>query len=680
MTKKTTNSSNLQGAHDPVQPGRGPYRRLSVVGRGHGKHRQWSVLNMKTSRTKRERQRERAKPEPFAIDADNIPKELTKLRRWVVWRWVWKKTKWDKPPCDPNTGSPVSATDKANWLTFRQAYRSYRNGDVDGIGIVLGLLGDGRILSGVDLDDVYDPTGDRVTADAALLIRKLSTYTEVSPSETGVKCFTFGSFPEGRRQYGNVEVYDGGRYFTVTGRRYKDSRDKVRRCPNALREVYYSVFGTNGALGHIKAKSPKQDIATAREALAALDQAMAEEHETWIQVGMALHSVSDSLLEDWDKWSRICEAKYNEGECERRWRSFGRRTGQIFTLRSLCHWAIENGHTFGGEPEADSGELSLRLVPYSQIEPEEITWLWENRIPRGKVTILSGDPGVGKSWMYCDLAATVSRGGTFPDGAKVDRGSVIILSAEDGIADTIRVRLDLQRARVRQIFHFELQDEDGAPAYFHLEDDLGVVERMCHQLPDLSLLILDPITAFLGSIDQNAVGDVRRVFAKLKPITENHNLAVVGISHFSKRDGRSAALMTIGSGAFVAAARYNWVLMRAPEVSDRRLFLWGKGNLGPEQTGLSFRITDDGLVWGEAVAVSADDMVRRSKVTELDRGIAFLTKILGGGPRPYPQIRQQSQLHSISTRTLKRAKQELGVISYKKDGHNKWWWKLEEGK
>lgn len=184
------------------------------------------------------------------------------------------------------------------------------------------------------------------------------------------------------------------------------------------------------------------------------------------------------------------------------------------------------------EPEEADDELIL--VRMADVEPKPIVWLWPNRIPLGKITIFAGDPGLGKSFVTTDIAARVSQGSVWPgdDAGSDEPGSVLLLSAEDDPADTIRPRLDSAGANPALIFTIPGKRlPDGSLDPFNLASDLSRLERRIQQLGNVRLIIIDPVTAYLGETDDHKNGAIRSLMAPLSDLAARNNLAVVLVTH-----------------------------------------------------------------------------------------------------------------------------------------------------
>lgn len=292
------------------------------------------------------------KPARMPILEQSIPDQLAVLDRWLGWDWRWGRDKWDKPPVNVR-GGDGSSTDPATWTDLPTALAAAEAEEIDGIGIALGEVVDGLVLSGIDVDDCRDPETGELSDDARVIIAKCPGYWEASPSGTGIKGLFWGVKPPGGCSRGNFEIYSAGRYFTVTGHVLPGGESRITDGDNALAWFHATYIATHPTASQSNgAANPARDLDLARSALAALRPSRADDYGDWLAVGMALHSVDDSLLTDWDAWSRQ-SPKFSDGECSRKWATF-QRAG--ISLGSLIHWAREDGWTMpetrgpGGSP------------------------------------------------------------------------------------------------------------------------------------------------------------------------------------------------------------------------------------------------------------------------------------------------------------------------------------------
>ncbi len=217
-------------------------------------------------------------------------------------------------------------------------------------------------------------------------------------------------------------------------------------------------------------------------------------------------------------------------------------------------------------------------TPLSDIEAEQVEWLWDQRIAIGKLNILAGDPGLGKSFVTLDIAARVSAATDFPDRSCCTRGSVLLITAEDGIADTVRPRLDAQGADAARIHHLTIRAGDSE-RQFNLEVHLNALRQKLRELGDVRMVIIDPLTAYLGDTDPNKDARVRALLTPLAALAAEMRVAIVAIMHLNKAAVLDIIYRVTGSVAFIAQARTAWAVVEDPGKSGRRLFLKLKNNL-----------------------------------------------------------------------------------------------------
>jgi putative DNA primase/helicase len=243
-------------------------------------------------------------------------------------------------------------------------------------------------------------------------------------------------------------------------------------------------------------------------------------------------------------------------------------------------------------------ESRLVVKCAADIKPEKIDWLWEERLPLGKCVLVAGEGGLGKSMLLAWIAATVSRGKEWPCGEVQSRhGSVVVLSAEDDAADTIIPRLIAADADCKKIQILEAvrSEDDEGHRCFNLQLDLPELERKIAELGDTALVIIDPITSYLGKVDSHKNAELRSVLEPLGKMAARQHVTVVANTHLSKATGGNANSRVIGSVAFVNHARAAFIVTADPDDSGKRLFLPSKTNLGKPRDGLAYRIADTAL-------------------------------------------------------------------------------------
>lgn len=346
----------------------------------------------------------------------------------------------------------------------------------------------------------------------------------------------------------------------------------------------------------------------------------------------------------------------------------------------------------------DKAELFTAAKPgavlrcFSDIVPKALRWLWPGRIPLGKLTLLIGDPGLGKSLLTADIASRITRGAFFPDTATCESGSVIFLSAEDDPADTIRPRLDAAGADVSRVHTLEavrVQLTDGSLTEkpFNLETDVAALEEAVREHPGVRLIVIDPISAYLGGVDSHSNAEVRGVLARLATLAAHYNVAVLCVTHLRKSAG-AAVYRAVASIAFTAAARAVWAVAPDPEDVDRRLLLAVKQNLSANPGGLAFRIemTHNNvarLAWETGtVALAANYVLGNVDVqqgqNERREAKEWLQDFLADGPVAVKKIQDEAKAAGLSWMTVRRAKEALAVAASKSGYQGKWEWRLED--
>jgi RecA-family ATPase len=215
---------------------------------------------------------------------------------------------------------------------------------------------------------------------------------------------------------------------------------------------------------------------------------------------------------------------------------------------------------------AGDAAMSLAVITADRIEPQELTWFWPNRIPAGMYSFIVGDPGAGKSFLSCYLAAVATTGGVWADGAPID---VLMFVSEDHLAKTLVQRLtacgaDLSRVSVCQW----VQTADAVQVPFVIQENIRLLEAYLNAHPRCKLATLDPITGYLGDANQNSQADVRQALLPVKELAERHEVTVIGFSHLNKKIDLQMQHRSIGSVAFNAVPRAVWGVFAMDETND----------------------------------------------------------------------------------------------------------------
>jgi hypothetical protein len=328
----------------------------------------------------------------------------------------------------------------------------------------------------------------------------------------------------------------------------------------------------------------------------------------------------------------------------------------------------------------------------SRIAMRPVTWLWPGRIALRKLTILSGEMGTGKSQLALAIAAAVTTGASWTcSDTNAPTGRVLLLSAEDDSDDTLVPRLVAAGADIERVRIIEGVHDTGRRRALDLSADLDRLEDEVIEMGDVRLMIIDPVTSYLGRTDHYRATEVRNVLEPLRMLASDYQLAVLALAHPPKSGGLAALHRILGSQAFGALARSVHVLTRDPDSDDehRRLLLPAKANLASLGTGLALRleqtIVTDGILasrvaWtGEEIARSADDVLRSLDGGGDDRAARedaaeLLRAELGDGERPVTELKEAARAAGISWGTVRRAQANLRIKPYQRE--RQWCWRL----
>jgi hypothetical protein len=353
--------------------------------------------------------------------------------------------------------------------------------------------------------------------------------------------------------------------------------------------------------------------------------------------------------------------------------------------------------------------ISLRA---SDIEPERLEWVWPGRIAKGKLVLIGGPPGLGKSQLTAFISATISTGGAWPCGeGHAPQGSVLFLSAEDGIADTIVPRLIAAGADRSHVEIVEaVTNPDGkSRKTFSLRTDVALLEAKAKEIGDVRLIVIDPISAYMGGADGNGNVATREALEPIANMANKLGIAVLAVTHLNKGgDGHQNALNRFaGSIAFVAAARSAFAVIEDSEDETRRLLLQAKNNLSQKCKGLAFRLeqrevangilSSNVMFEGEHVERSIDEALSASEgrggTGDSSSGLAheaaeFLKVVLAAGPADVLEIEAEARAagllaegKSVSQSKPFRSARKMLNVQIEKVGFNsgaKWQWRLPE--
>ena len=349
-------------------------------------------------------------------------------------------------------------------------------------------------------------------------------------------------------------------------------------------------------------------------------------------------------------------------------------------------------------PEQEPPPRGVVLACGADLTPMPVCWLWDGWLALGKLHILAGAPGQGKTTIALALAAAITVGGRWPDGTRAPLGNVLVWSGEDDAADTLLPRLIAAGGeRSRCYFIQGTRQADGSLRPFDPAHDLGALQEAIAAIGGVSLLVIDPVvSAVTGDSHKNT--EVRRAMQPLVDLAAATNCAVLGITHFAKGgQGTDPAQRVVGSVAFTAVARVVLVAAKVKaeagedgEQEDRRILARSKSNIGPddggheyglEQTEVLGGIQASRIAWGKAVQGSARELLTdpTEEPDESNDAAGFLRGLLSDGPMPAKAIFKDADEAGYSRDTVKRASLKMGIEKRKTGMNGGWLWALPDG-
>jgi putative DNA primase/helicase len=361
-------------------------------------------------------------------------------------------------------------------------------------------------------------------------------------------------------------------------------------------------------------------------------------------------------------------------------------------LRDVFDHALKmNGHD-----RVDPAPLpspSVEILPATAFTVEPIRWIWDGWLARGKLHLLAGAPGTGKTTIGISTAATITTGRRWPDGSNAEQGDVLIWTGEDGIADTLLPRFLAAGGDPSRVHFVNSMQERGKSRPFDPATDMPKLVEAARKLPELKMVILDPVVAAVSG-DSHKNTETRRGLQPVVDLADQLDCAVLGITHLSKNTGGREPLERVaGSIAFGAVARVVLATVKPADTEAPRRLVRAKSNLGPDTGGFEYTLFgvpvpghDFGaqrVDWGEALEGSARELMAVEKADDEEDALAeaeaFLTDLLGSGPLPTKEIKTAADAHGHTWRTVRRAKDQLGITATKAANagfSSGWQWQL----
>ncbi len=351
-----------------------------------------------------------------------------------------------------------------------------------------------------------------------------------------------------------------------------------------------------------------------------------------------------------------------------------------------------------GGKAAKAVRSKAHLVRVSDIEPEELDWLFPEVVPLGTVTLIAGDPGASKSTIARSMATAVSLGAPWGGMAGADRkpGSVVILTAEENLGNHVRPRLEAAGADLERIHVLKtIELPCGRLAQFSLTRDIEPLDEAVKKIGDVRLIVIDPVGHYTGSADEAKTSDVREAMGPLIKLAENNRLAVVLIAHLNKGQGTSVLYRVSGNISFAAVSRMVWFVSRHPGDKSKRVMTFVKGNVGdgtdPQGFAMSMHngvlcVDADRVEWNadEVNKLLVDQLAKHVRIgtrgpapTGVERAKEIIGALIAKAPCMQSAAVDSGMAQGLSESTVKKALKELlklGKVERFRSPENKRWW------
>ena len=302
----------------------------------------------------------------------------------------------------------------------------------------------------------------------------------------------------------------------------------------------------------------------------------------------------------------------------------------------------------------------------SDVQPEQVRWLWQGRIPLGKITVIDGDPGLGKSLITLDLASRVSRGGQMPDGTPGPQGGVVLASGEDGLADTVRPRLEATDADLTRIVDITITVQEKGQL-LKIPDDLAQLDQAILRV-DAVLVVIDPVYSFLNQkVNTDKDAQIRQALTQLAKLAERLRVAIVLVRHLNKADEKKALYRGGGSMGLIGLAR-SGLLVAKSRKSQGNVLASLKCNLAARPPALVFKIEakKEGVPlidWLGEGTETADELTLQFRTSKTQEAVVFVTDALSKEALASSALEAMAAQAGIASKTYQRARKVAGVES-----------------
>lgn len=522
------------------------------------------------------------------------------------------------------------------------------------LGFALGPDGTGGHWQGIDLDKIVDNQ-------LADLANAVPGYVEMSPSGTGAHAIGYGRHFVTLGSNGTgIEAYAAGRYFTVTERLIRDSG---LICLAAHVEQVLAPRHGAGRATSVSTEQVSVDPKTVTELRSALLHMRSDDYDVWYRMGLALKELGDTGRGLWMDWSATSD-KFDAKKAAKKWDGFAPRdTGHraVFAEAQKHGWV--NPASNAAQPDAVTIDLSApagrKLVgrSLSGVKMRAIEWLWTGWIPKGYITLFAGETGAGKSTVLGDVTARITTGKPWPGEYECPDAwrtpeRVLWLGSEDSIEEMTVPRLMACGANLDNVIEIQGVTQQGKRNTFSMQDDLEAVSEWLQSaraegLP-FAMLVIDPVTSYLPGqklrkVDLTDAGQLRTILEPWLRLAQEHNVAIVCVTHFAKDTSRTMLHRVMGSAAFAQTCRSLCAVIEPPSTEDyepgphEKAMIQVKVNL-PEHPGGAWKFSTEKVTVGTDERNGKPITATRPNWDELD--VALTPKTAVGPPRG-PKSKQE---------------------------------------
>ncbi|MEI7604288.1 MAG: AAA family ATPase [bacterium] len=652
------------------------------------------------------KQEEPQKPTALKVIPENIPDSLKIHPSWGLWKYQQRGSKWTKPPYQLS-GKMAGVDDKNSWTTYENALEAYSTGEYDGIGFMFSKESN---VMGIDIDNCRNPETGEVKQFIKNLLKNIPTYIEVSPSGKGLHILAFGRLPSGERKK-NIEdemvfeMYDEGRYFTISGVRYDDNDSDLSDCTERFSEIHDQIFKKQSKVDDkYQSLSPnvldftKNNFNIVENEDDKIIEKIRNSNQStlfnklWSGDCVKDHSSDDlSLCNILSYWSNgnaqsIDRLFRRSGLMRPKWDEKRKSDGSTYGEMTISTAISGLNNKSANKQHINQNNITANVTRGDQIVMKKIDFVWNQWIASSMLNIIAGQPGSGKTTIALSIASIISRGGEFPDGTVATCGNVLIWSGEDGIAITLAPKLSAMGADLSNIYFVDgVNAVNGDFIPFDPAIHINTIYNKTQEIGNVSMIIVDPIvSAISGDSHKNA--EVRRGLAPLVELGKETGAAILGITHLSKgTQGREPIDRITGSLAFCAVARIVMIATKLKSISAgySSILARAKSNIGPDDCGFGYNIElrdvpkysdlrATCIKWGELVSGSAKDIldaaedvdntVSKNQKNGVSKWLENTLKSEGGSMSSEDVIRSGIN-EGYSESTIRRVCKKIGIIS-----------------